>query len=155
MGRFSKLLSKTKLMRGYRCEKCLYLTAHNPELESPISPDQQAVFDQGNVIGEIARARFPGGTLVDNKPWDFVGSLKRTRDLLNQKVEVIYEAAFEHNGCYARADVIQYSATSKKWKIFEVKSSTKVKDEHLDDVALQAWIMANSGLPIENVNVLC
>lgn len=141
-------------MRGYRCLKSIYLTIHHPELETPISPDQQALFDQGNAVGEEARKRFPGGTLVDNKPWDFFGSLKRTRELLAQKTEVIYEAAFEYNGCYARADIIQYSEDTQRWKIFEVKSSTKVKDEQLDDVGLQAWIMAKGGLPIEQISIL-
>lgn len=150
----TKLLSKTKLMRGYQCHKYLHLTVHKPEAEAPISPDQQSVFDQGTLVGALARSRFPNGILIDNKPWDFIGSLKRTRELLAQKVDVIYEAAFAHKGCYARADIIKYSKDSAKWKIFEVKSSTKVKDEHLDDVALQAWIMANSGLPIEEVNIL-
>lgn len=141
-------------MRGYRCLKSIYLTIHHPELETPISPDQQALFDQGNAVGEEARKRFPGGTLVDNKPWDFFGSLKRTRELLAQKTDVIYEAAFEYNGCYARADIIQYSKDTQCWKIFEVKSSTKVKDEQLDDVGLQAWIMAMGGLPIEQISIL-
>lgn len=149
-----KLLSKTKLMRGYRCLKNIYLTIHQPELEASITPDQQALFDQGNVVGEEARKRFPGGVLVDNKPWDFFGSLKRTRELLAQRTEVIYEAAFEYNGCYARADIIQYSKETQRWKILEVKSSTKVKDEHIDDVGLQAWIMAKSGLPIEQISIL-
>jgi len=35
-----------------------------------------------------------------------------------------------------------------------VKSSTKVKPEHIDDVGLQAWIIANAGLPIERICVL-
>lgn len=154
MKQLPKLLSKTKIMRGYRCLKFIYLTIHHPELEAPITPDQQALFDQGNAVGEEARKRFPGGTLVNNKPWDFFGSLKRTRELLAQKTEVIYEAAFEYNGCYARADIIQYSKDTQRWKIFEVKSSTKVKDEQLDDVGLQAWIMAKSGLPIEQISIL-
>ena len=141
-------------MRGYRCLKSIYLTIHQPELEAAITPDQQALFDQGNIVGEEARRRFPGGVLIDNKPWDFFGSLKRTRELLAQKTEIIYEAAFEYNGCYARADIIQYSKETQRWKIFEVKSSTKVKDEHIDDVGLQAWIMAKSGLPIEQISVL-
>ena len=80
-----KLLSKTKIMRGYQCLKNIYLTVHHPDLEAPISPDQQAVFDQGNAVGEVARQKFPGGVLVDNKPWDFFGSLKRTRELLAQQ----------------------------------------------------------------------
>jgi hypothetical protein len=149
-----KLLSKTKLMRGYQCEKSIYLTIHHKELEPAITPEQQAIFDQGNAVGIEARKRFANGVLVDNKPWDFFGSLKRTRELLAEKTPVIFEAAFEHNGCYARADVIQYSEHSGRWTIYEVKSSTKIKDEHLDDVGLQVWIMAKSGLPIEQINLM-
>ena len=88
-------------MRGYQCVKNIYLTIHHPELEAKITPEQQAVFDQGNEVGEAARKFFPGGVLIDNKPWDFFGSLKKTRELLAQKTEIIYEAAFEQQGCYA------------------------------------------------------
>jgi len=128
MNGIPKLLSKTRLMRGYRCLKNIYLNIHEPSLETPISEDQQAVFDQGNAVGAEARKRFPGGVLIDNKPWDFIGSLKRTRELIANKTEIIYEAAFEHQGCYARADIIRYSPSSKRWSIFEVKSSTKGTD---------------------------
>ena len=141
-------------MKGYRCLKNIYLNIHHPELEAKITPEQQALFDQGNFVGEEARKYFPGGVLVDNKPWDFFGSLKKTRELLSVKTPVIYEAAFEYQGCYARADIIKYSADTQRWKIYEVKSSTKVKDEHLDDVGLQAWIIAHSGLPIEEIHIV-
>lgn len=141
-------------MRGYQCPKSIYLTVHHKELEPPITPAQQAVFDQGNEVGLEARKRFPSGVLVDNQPWDFGGSLKRTRELLAAHTPVIFEAAFEYKGAYARADVIQYSPQSGRWTIYEVKSSTKVKPEHLDDVGLQAWIMVNSGLPIEQINLM-
>jgi hypothetical protein len=154
MNPIPKLLSKTKLMRGYRCLKCIYLTVHHPELEAPITPDLQALFDQGNEVGAKAREYFPGGVLIDNKPWDFTGALHKTRELIANGASVIYEAAFEFAGCYARADIIQYSPDTKRWKIFEVKSSTKVKPEQLDDVGLQAWIMAKSGLPIEQINIV-
>jgi hypothetical protein len=149
-----KLLSKTKLLRGYRCLKCIYLTVHHPEFEAPITPELQALFDQGNRVGAKAREYFPGGILIDNKPWDFFGAIAKTRELIATKTDIIYEAAFEYAGCYARADIIQYSAESKRWSIFEVKSSTKAKPEHLDDVGLQAWIMAKSGLPIERIHVV-
>jgi len=149
-----KLLSKTKIMRGYRCLKAIHLTIHSPELEPPIGPDQQAVFDQGNRVGEVARTYYPGGVLVDNKPWDFGGSLKRTRELLKDGTEFIYEAAFEYKGCYARADILKFSTATGRWTLIEVKSSTKVKPEHLEDVGLQAWIIANSGLHLEKICVL-
>lgn len=154
MNKLPKLLSKTKLMRGYRCSKSLYLTIHHPELEAPITPETQHLFDQGNAVGEKAREYFPGGVLVDNKPWDFFGAIAKTRELIANGTRIIYEAAFEYKGCYARTDIIQYSAETQRWRMIEVKSSTKVKPEHYDDAGLQAWVMANSGLPLEQINIL-
>ena len=141
-------------MRGYQCLKNIYLTIHNPELESLISPETEAVFDQGNRVGEIARTYYPGGTLVDNPPWDFVGSLSKTKELIAQGTTILYEAAFEYNGLYARADILTFSKETGRWKMFEVKSSTKLKDEHLDDIGLQAWIIAKTGLPLEQISLL-
>jgi len=149
-----KLLSKTKLMRGYRCLKCIYLTVHQPELEPPVTPELQALFDQGNAVGAEARQFFPGGVLIDNKPWDFGGALARTRKLLAGGQQIIYEAAFDFAGCYARADIIRFNSDSQRWQIYEVKSTTKVKPEHIDDIGLQAWIMAKSGLPIESIHLM-
>lgn len=154
MKEIPKLLSKTRLMRGYQCPKSIYLTIHNKELEPPVTPDLQAIFDQGNEVGAEARKRYPNGVIVENPAWDFFGALKRTRELLQNETEVIFEAAFEYKGCFARADIIIYSKETKRWSIFEVKSTTKVKDEHLDDVGLQAWIMTNAGLPIEKICIM-
>lgn len=44
-----KLLSKSKIMRGYQCLKSIYLSVHHKELEAPVSEAQQAIFDQGNI----------------------------------------------------------------------------------------------------------
>lgn len=154
MNRIPKLLSKTKLMRGYRCLKCIYLTIHHPELEAPITPDTQALFDQGNMVGAKAREYYPGGVLIDNKPWDFGGALAKTRELIANGTPIIYEAAFEYAGCYARADIIALNPDTQRWRIMEVKSSTKVKPEQYDDIGLQAWIMAKSGLPLEQINIV-
>lgn len=154
MSKLPKLLSKTRLMRGYQCLKSIYLTIHNKEFEPPVTPDLQAIFDQGNIVGAEARKKYPMGVMVENPAWDFYGALRKTRDLLEKETEVIFEPAFEYKGCFARADIIIYSRETKRWSVFEVKSTTKVKDEHLDDVGLQAWIMANAGLPIEKVCIM-
>jgi hypothetical protein len=149
-----KLLSKTKVMRGYRCVKSLYLTIQQPELEPPVTPALQATFDQGNAIGEEARKRFPGGVLVDNKPWDFVGALKRTRELIQSGSEIIFEGAFEYKGLFSRVDILTYSKATQRWTMLEVKSATKVKAEYLDDAGFQAYVLANSGLPLEKISIL-
>lgn len=154
MNRIPKLLSKTKLMRGFRCHKALYLTIHEPALEPPIDDEKQALFDQGNEVGVAARRYFKNGTLIDNKPWDFTGALIKTRELIQANAPVIFEAAFEYAGCYARADILEYQPDIQRYRITEVKSSTKVKPEHITDVSLQAWIMAKSGLPIEKIQLM-
>lgn len=141
-------------MKGYQCLKNLYLTIHNADEEPAISPEQQARFDEGSKVGEEARKRFPGGVLVDNAPWDFIGSLKRTRELLKAETHVIFEAAFEYKGLYSRADVMAFSKESGRWTIYEVKSSTKVKPEQIEDIRLQTFIMVNNGLPIEKICIL-
>lgn len=154
MNAIPRWLSKTKLLRGYRCQKCIYLTVHAPQLEAPITADTQALFDQGNRVGIAAREFFPRGLLIDNLPWDFAGALAGTREAIASQIPIIYEAAFEYMGCYARADILRYSPETKRWQIYEVKATTKIKPEHLDDVGLQTWIMAKSGLPIEQVNLM-
>lgn len=154
MPNMPKLISKTKIMNGYQCHKSIYLSVHQKNLIPPVGPELQALFDQGNAVTVEARKRFPGGVLVDNAAFDFVGSLQKTRELLANHTPIIFEAAFEYKGCYARADVISYNPLTQRWSIVEVKSTTKVKDEHLDDVGLQVWIMANAGLPIEKISVM-
>ncbi len=149
-----KLLSKTKLLRGYRCLKSIYYTIHNPEFEPEISAAQQQIFDQGNEVGIKAREYYPGGILVDCKPWEFVSSLRRTRELLHSGAEHIFEAAFEYKGCYARADILKFNKLTQRWTLLEVKSATKIKAEHLDDIGLQAWIIANSGIKLERICVI-
>lgn len=148
------ILSKSKIMRGFQCHKNLWLATYKRELEPPVSAEQQAVFDQGHLVGSYAQKQFAGGQLVDNKPWDFFGAVKKTKDLIKSGASLIYEAAFEYNNTFARADIIKYNPITERWQIFEVKSSTSVKEEQLQDVGIQAWIMAKSGLAIERINIM-
>ncbi len=154
MASIPKLISKTKIIQGYQCHKNMYLSVHRKELIPKVTPELQALFDQGNDVTVEARKRFPGGVLVDFPAYDFIGSLKRTRELLAAHTPTIFEAAFEYKGCYARADIITYNEMSQRWSIIEVKSTTKVKEEHYDDVGLQVWIMTNAGLPVERISLM-
>lgn len=149
-----KWISKTKWMRGFQCPKSLYLTLYQKELEPPVTPQLQALFDQGNAVTEQARSFYGQGQLIQAPPWDFIASLRLTREALAQAKPLIFEAAFEYQGCYARVDILKYNPSSERWSLIEVKSSTKVKDEHLMDISLQAWIVAKSGLPLESIEVM-
>ncbi|MGZ3723597.1 MAG: DUF2779 domain-containing protein, partial [Bdellovibrionales bacterium] len=49
---------------------------------------------------------------------------------------------------------LRYSKETQRWTMLEVKSATKVKAEYLDDAGFQAYVLANSGLPLEKICIL-
>jgi len=68
-----------------------------------------------------------------------------------QKRQVIFEAAFFEDNVLIRADHLIPEGDS--YCIVEVKSSTSVKDYHLDDVAVQAWVMTKAEISPKGVFV--
>ncbi|MBE8221947.1 MAG: DUF2779 domain-containing protein [Bdellovibrionales bacterium] len=145
-------LSKTKIMAGMQCPKNLFLQVYNKKLASPITAAEQMVFDQGNLVGELAQKKFTKKTaLVNKKFWDFEGALKQTEEFIFQGKENIFEASFTYKGIFARVDILQkVEGDNDLWNLIEVKSGTKVKDENIKDVALQLWILENLDYKIQN-----
>ncbi len=137
-------LSKSRFQRGLQCGKALWLTVHNPELADPITERQQALFDDGHHVGILARDCFPGGVLVSEDHTQAVAALTRTRALLDEGVQVIYEPAFLHDEVFVRADMLIRNGLD--WDLFEVKSSTEFKPEHVADTAVQAYVIEGTGL---------
>lgn len=107
----------------------------------------------GNEIGRIAASSlFPGGTYANASSSYFSNHVKRTKKLLgNSAVNVIYEASFEYEGVRVAVDIfVRDEANPRKWHAFEVKSSTKVKDDHVLDAAVQAYVLC--GLTGKGIN---
>ena len=59
-------LSKSTFLKGLQCEKALYLYKHHYNLKDKITAQKQAIFNQGNAVGELAQDLFTGG--VDASP---------------------------------------------------------------------------------------
>src|SRR2546428_14163825 len=59
-------LSKSRFVTGCQCHKLLWWIVHEPNA-TELQPDKvlQDLFDQGRQVGEAARARYPGGVLID------------------------------------------------------------------------------------------
>lgn len=143
-------LSKSRVIRGLQCHKSLWLYTHKPELRLE-SDEAKIIFAQGNNIGELARDLYPNGHLI---PFDNVSiedQLKMTQKALTTQ-KIIYEAAFSHNGVFIKADILR--KTSRGWYLYEVKSSSEVKDVYLDDVAVQYHVITGSGVNITKAFVV-
>ena len=64
------LLSKSDYMIAYNCVKALWLKKNRKDLNPEVSTSQQAAFDAGNEVQEVARKYFNGGIMIDVEPWE-------------------------------------------------------------------------------------
>jgi len=147
-------LSKSRYTAGLQCLKRLHLAAHAPKLADPIGPVQQAIFDSGTRVGVLARERYPGGLLIEEGPLQHTRAEARTlRALRTASVPAVFEAAFTHEHIRIRVDVLR-RAGPDLFDFIEVKSTTRVKDEHVQDVAIQLHVLRGAGIRIRRAGLL-
>ena len=139
-------LSKSLFIRGLQCHKSLYLDRYQRELKDEVSEEKQALFDSGTEVGILARDLFPGGVEVPYEGLSRQEQLDMTASEIQKGTENIYEAAFSYNNVFMKADILHKGR--RGWALYEVKQSTGVKDVHVNDVALQYYVVTGSGLPV-------
>ena len=147
------ILSKSTFLKGLQCDKHLYLYKHNKELLDPLTEMQQAIFSRGTDVGKIAQQLFPNGVDVSPpSPINFKKSIGQTEVLMRKGEQVIYEASFIYDDVLAAADIVVKEGDG--WNIYEVKSSTSVNEVHINDAAVQYWIVNNLGYKINDISIV-
>lgn len=138
-------------MAGLQCLRRLWRLVHEPrDYAKPPAGSPAAI---GTDIGRHAHELFPCGVLVTEEPWQHAEAAARTVTLMNvPTVPAIFEAAFTHGDIRIRVDVLE--RLSNGWGLREVKSSTRVKDHYLDDVALQLHVLEGAGVTVHSIEVI-
>lgn len=147
MSTYTPYLSKSRFVKGLQCHKALWLQTHRPELKAEISEQQQATFDTGTDVRQLAQQLFPGGVEVPYDGLSIAEQIERTQELIAAGVKTIFEASFSFNDVFVKADILHRVGDS--WRLGEVKSSTKVKEVYLNDVAVQYLVITGSGIQLE------
>jgi len=146
-------LSKSRYRDGLQCQKMLWWKVHEPNApELVVGPEQQETFDQGNRVGEIAREYVAGGVLIDLPYRDFEGKVAATAKALADGAPAIYEASFIEDDIFAAVDILERRRGG--FNLIEVKSTTKVKDEYIPDVAVQMHVVRRAGLEVKRAEVM-
>ncbi len=145
-------ISKTSFLAGYQCHKLLWKKYNDPDAFPGIDPAKQAIFNQGHAIGELAKSLYPGGVEVGKDVVAYQPVLEETIALLQRRVP-LYEPAFAFEGGYARIDILVPDG-DEAWRLVEVKSGTRVKDENLLDVAFQLHLCRGAGLTITRCSLM-
>lgn len=143
----SNRISKSKFVAGCQCLKRLYMQVHEPELAAEPDAAAQAIIERGREVGLLARQMFPGGVEVRSEG-GLDQAIRATRELVgNRALSAIFEGTFEHNGVLVRVDVL-HRRKDERWQLIEVKSTTEVKDHHLEDVAIQHRVATGTGVDV-------
>ncbi|OYU95792.1 MAG: hypothetical protein CFE21_11685 [Bacteroidetes bacterium B1(2017)] len=146
------LLSKTTYLYGMQCHKRFYLNRYHKNLANPEEEQAQAIFQTGTDVGLLAQHLFPGGINAQGEDkWHGEASVKRTQEYLKTH-SIIYEAAFLFNGVICAVDILVRNGNA--FYAYEVKSTNSVKEQHIEDAALQYYVLSNCGLNLQDFSIL-
>ena len=147
-------LSKSTYLTGKQCHLRLWHDFYARHLAAPADEALQLVFDTGHEVGELACQRYPGGHLVAHDHHHVPEALEETRRIIDAgAAPTLFEAAFEHEHVLVRADVLE-RLPEGGWRLVEVKSTTRLKEVFVLDIAVQLWVLRGAGLDVRDAGVL-
>ena len=142
-------LSKSKYCNGIQCKKILWLDKNMPEVKNNIAND--SVLDNGTEVGELAKQIF--GEYI-NIPFDtnLNNMINDTNAALKNNTCIITEASFNYNNNFCSVDILKKD--NDNYEIYEVKSSTEIKDIYLDDISYQYYVLTSLGLNVKKCSIV-
>lgn len=142
-------LSKTKYCRGIQCKKILWLDLYRPEEAREV--DNESVLENGTEVGELAKSLFGEYRDIPFSK-NLSQMVKQTKEfLLNEKV-VITEASFQFENLFCSVDILK--KTNNEIELYEVKSSTEVKEIYIHDISYQYYLLKKLGYSITKASIV-
>jgi predicted RecB family nuclease len=143
-------LSKSRIVAGWKSPRYLWWKVNRPEApEMQPSVADLDWMEQGGQVGVLATTRFPGGVLID-LPYDqMAGKVEATRQALDAGAPAIFEASFWEDEVFVAVDVLERQDDT--FRLIEVKATTRVKDAHIPDAAIQLYVLRKAGLDVREV----
>lgn len=134
-------LTNSEYVRGLNCPRLVWLDRNFPDLKPEPGVGARDRMKTGSLVKQIAQTRYATGTKV---AWE--DPVQETARAIKDGATCIFGAVLEADGLQAKVDTLLRD--SGGWKIEKVKSSTKVKEEHLAELAFQMHVAERSGLPV-------
>ncbi|WP_419782255.1 DUF2779 domain-containing protein [Malaciobacter marinus] len=144
-------LSKSLYTKGIQCPKALWLKKYKPSVLTPPDEQAHAIFETGNIVGDLACKLLPDGKEVPYTT-NYDEMIATTKQWLKEGVSNIYEATFNYDSILIMVDILKVEDDGVS--IYEVKSSTEVKDIYLHDVSIQYYVLQNLGFSIKSASVV-
>jgi len=128
-------LSKTNYLQFLACPEELWLQKNRPDLIPKLDIDALHKIEQGNLIDGLAREWFKNGCVLKEEVID--------------PDKVSFQLKVEKDGIVAIADIVVHHPSKEKHiRLFEVKSSTNLKKQHIHDIAFQKMVFEGCGYTV-------
>lgn len=149
----SSPISKSAFMKAEQCLKHFYLYKNHPYLRDSLSREKQLIFKRGTDVGIFAQQLFPGGIdVTEGEKRDQRLFAQRTKELIEQGVETIYEATFIYDDLLVMVDILH--KVEGQWIAYEVKSSLKITETYVKDACFQYYVIRNCLPELVGFNLL-
>lgn len=151
-----KQLSKSDYMLFLRHPAWLWLKKHDKEKLPPIDEDTQAIFDAGFIFESYAEKLFPEAVKIESDRSSYQGYkdlTPKTKAAIESGAKAILQGRFEAGEITCICDVL-VRVDDKTFNLYEIKSSTSVKPDHVFDLAFQIETIEGAGYKIDKVFVV-
>ena len=142
-------LSKSKYCNAIQCPKMLWLDKNKKEEKEEAS--NEAVLDNGTEVGIIAKGLFGPYTDIEFDT-NLQNMINDTNKALQKDSIIITEASFSYQDNFCSVDILKKE--NNEYEIYEVKSSTEVKNIYLDDISYQTYILLNLGYKVTKASIV-
>ncbi len=157
------MLSKSDLQSFLQCPRKLWLEHNKLDLIPTDDPTLFRRATDGNIVAEKAREQLGSEYLWPPTEENKKSAAERAKHMLAQAPHKRgAEVPMVHGDLYARADALlpeggKYVLRETKASTFPLKSDKVTpgapEEHHLNDVAIQAWVMEGSRLPLGRVEL--
>ncbi len=132
----------------------LWLKKHDKSKIPPTSEALQAMFDDGHEFEKYAEKLFPTGVKIGSNSYqEYLTLPDRTKTEINRGTEIILQGRLESGEITCIFDAIK-KVGENEYDLYEIKSSTEVKVDHIFDLAFQTIVLENAGLKIRKTFVI-
>lgn len=147
-------LSKSDYMLYLRHPAWLWLKKHEPSKLPPVDDTTQAMFDAGHKFEQYGEALFTDGvTLGFNNYNEYRTLTERTQQALVDGAKTIFQSRFVWGEYNCLPDIVNVVGDNEV-DLYEIKSSTRVKDDHLYDLAFQRAVIEANELKVRKIFVI-
>ena len=141
-------LSKSKYCKAVQCNKILWLDKYKKEYA--VDTADPAVLENGTEVGNLAKDLF-GSHINIEYDKDLSKMVENTKMLMDKKPNIITEASFEYDNNFCSVDILKNDIDGLE--VYEVKSSTEIKDIYLDDISYQVYILLQLGYIVKKASI--